>query len=132
VRLKYPERMTKEFFQLDPKLQLIICDINLWGIKHGEIPTWTCFIRTDQEQVELFNEGKTTDKVSVHQFGRGADLRFFTNSILNYIIDDYINEKYNYDPQRPQLKTFGIEGSQGTAPHHHIKVMETTTDIKES
>lgn len=112
--------MLPEFFTLHPKLQLIICDVNLWGIEHGEEPTWTCFLRTEEEQAQLVADGKAEDKISVHQLHRGADCRLFERSPLNYAIQGYINGKYTYDPKRPKILT--LLTHDGTKLHHHFQV----------
>lgn len=117
------ERMREEFWRLDPKLQLICVDVVHWGIVKGEEPTFTSFLRTEDEQKKLFELGQSKSKISVHLFGRGADFRVFKNSVLNFLVSEYINEKYPYDPKRPRLKT--LLTHEGSALHHHLQVMET-------
>jgi len=113
------ENLKEEFWKLQPKLQLIVCDVNDWGIRHGEHPTWTCFLRTEEEQAALVANGQAKDKVSVHQFGRGADFRVFESSSLNFLIGLYLEEKYPYGDG--VHKTHLLHN--GTAMHHHIQVM---------
>lgn len=121
MRFKDSDRMKKEFFMLHHKLQLIICDINEWGIERGEEPTWTCFLRTAEEQENLVKAGQAKNKVSVHQFGRGADFRLFKNNTLNLLISDYVNERYPYG--KGELRT--LLTHEGTALHNHVQVNDT-------
>lgn len=124
MRLKNSDRMVSEFFQLHPKLQLIICDVDLWGIQHGEEPTWTCFLRTQEEQLALIASGEADpkDKLSVHMFGRGADFRLFKNPNLDLLIGDYLNEKYPYGDL--VHKTHLQHRGTGMGEHHHVQVKE--------
>lgn len=134
MRFKRPE-MGVEFITLDPLLQLIICDVNKWGLDHGEEPTWTCFKRTAEEQMELYemeiqrliDQGMALDvaqklsvskKVSVHMFDRGADFRPFKNNNLNLLIEEYINSKYPYGDGVHKTLLF----HEGTANHGHLQV----------
>lgn len=128
MNLKDPERMRNEWWQLHPKLQEIITWANVWGIEHGEEPTWTSWIRTDTEQLALFEAGLTTEKVDEHMFGRGGDKRLFKKPGLDeqFVID--CNEKFPYDPTRPQMKTASIHG--GTAQHVHLKVVDNLGGIE--
>lgn len=115
-----------EFWELKPKLQLILCDAALWCYERNLTLTVTSLIRTDEEQGYLYEKGYTTDKLSLHQkkagggLGRAAD----TSPLLapqNQLLLDYINGKYVYDPKRPNMKTVSAHG--GTAWHNHWKVM---------
>lgn len=118
---KFGDVMKKEFFLLHPKLQLIICDVVNWGIEHGEEPTWTCFMRTQEEQDELISDGKADpkDKISVHMFGRGADCRLFKNPNLDLLVGDYINGKYPYGDLLHKCHL-----QHGQPEHHHFQVKE--------
>ena len=76
--------------------------------------------------MELLEAHQTTEKFSVHEFGRGADFRLFKDSILNYIIGNYVNEKYPYGDLVHKSHLL----HNGTAMHHHLQVMETKKEIK--
>ena len=134
MRFKDP-RMEKEFFTLHPKLQMLITWINWWGITHGEEPTWTEFLRSEEEQLQFYEEDRARlvglgidpatsiiKKTSVHMFGRGADFRLFKNQNLNVLVAIEVNEKFPYDPKRPQMKT--LVTHEGNALHHHVQAFE--------
>lgn len=120
MRLKDQERFEKEWWQISPYLRKILCDFEVWAKEHGQEITITSLIRTDEEQQALFEAGLTPDKTSVHQFGRGADVRRFDNDTLDLLAVDYINGKYKYDPARPTMSTMSDEGQPA---HFHIKVL---------
>jgi len=119
MNFKHPERHLHEFFELVPKLRLILSDIECWALENGETMTITCLIRTEAEQLALFEAGQAESKTSVHQFGRGADVRLFKNEYLNEKVGIYINSKFPYDRSRPHMKT--LITHSGTASHHHVQ-----------
>ena len=117
---KDQERMREEFWRLTPKMRLIVVDADNYCMEHfHESPAWTEFLRTDEEQLAYFNAGQTPDKVGVHQLGRGADKRIFSDAAKTLDLIDYINKKYQYDPKRPEMKTVSIHNN--AAPHLHFK-----------
>ena len=103
--LKNYERMTNEWWQLTPKLRLIICDVECWCEDRGIRPVWTCFMRTEEENLEVGGQPN-----SVHLLGRGADMRMLNDDGMNLELADYINAKYIYDPTRPSKLTCLIHG----------------------
>jgi hypothetical protein len=113
------ERLRDEFWKLTSLMRMIVCDADLYAESHGAPLCWTSFIRSEDEQQALYEAGDTTSKVSVHQFGRGADARPTGNSILDDEIRRYISEKYEYDPSRPEKSSCIIHG--GTARHLHFQ-----------
>lgn len=113
-------RHKKEFWDLSPTLRLILCDLECWGKTRGEDITITELIRTDSEQQELFETGKSA-RISVHQFGRGADVRLFKNNNLNLLVEGYLNEKYPYG--KGTIKTALIH-DVGAGNHLHLQVIE--------
>lgn len=120
MKFKDSERHKKEFWELHPLLQLILMDLNDWAITRGEEMTVTELIRTDAEQETLFKDGDAKERISVHQFGRGADVRLFKKDPLNLLVGEYINHKYPYgDGVHKTLVTH-----EGTAMHHHLQVKE--------
>lgn len=113
------ERLRDEFWKLTPRMRLMVCDADLYAETRGAPLCWTSFIRGEDEQRKLYEDGDTTHKVSVHQFGRGADARPTGNQILDDEIRRYISEKYIYDPKRTHLSSCIIHG--GTAKHFHFQ-----------
>lgn len=115
-----------EFWELKPRLQLILTDAGVWCAERNQTLTITSLIRSDEEQGYLYEKGFTTDQLSVHQkkagggLGRGADTKALV-APYNQQLLDYINGKYVYDPRRPNMKTVSAHG--GTAWHNHFKVM---------
>lgn len=133
--------MGTEFLTLHPKLQLIICFINYFGLSHGEEVTWTEFYRSDTEQLQYYEqevarliaagqdpEKAVSKRTSVHQFGRGGDFRPFKNYDLNIRIEQKVNAIFPYDPKRPEIKTLLFH--EGTAIHGHVQVMENYEEVK--
>lgn len=120
--LKDPERMVDEYWKLTPKTRLILSDVDYWCSKQGINVVVTSLIRSEEEQQKLVELGVTNDKVSVHQFGRGVDLRLFQPSEMNEELVEYLNYHYIYDPLRPRYKTAMIH--YGTALHIHIQSLE--------
>lgn len=113
--------MQKEWWGLTPKMRLVICDAdNFCMDNYHESPAWTSFIRTEQEQLALFNAGLTSEKIDEHMLGRGADKRIFGDDRDLKLIE-YINGKYPYDPNRPGMVTVSFH--QGTAKHLHFKTL---------
>jgi hypothetical protein len=124
--------MEKEWWQLTPKLRMIVTYADYWGVEHGEEPTWTDFIRTDAEQLALYEAEverlklagfdpihAISKKTSVHIFGRGADMRPFKNEHLNTLFGIEINKRFPYDPIRPKMLT--ALRHEGSADHFHIQ-----------
>lgn len=110
---KLQARLLKdEFFKLDPMLQMILCAMNLYTETFiGKEITLTSLIRKD-------------NKKSPHYYGRGADIRSFdfTKKEIEHLLS-YINEKFIYDENRPNLKTLIChDARQGI--HLHAQVMD--------
>ena len=110
-----------EWWNLHPKLRLILCDMDLWLFGRGVQMVITCMIRSDEEQAELVRTGASKFKMSVHQVGRGADIRQPLDPGVCEQLAQYINTKYPYDPNRPGLTTLLWHGE---VPHGHVQVME--------
>jgi hypothetical protein len=109
-----------QWWQIHPKLRLVLCDAEWFVRKRGVLPVCTCLLRTEEEQAALYEAGQAASKSSVHCDGRGADWRMVTPSIVAMDLRDYINRKYVYDFARPDKKTLLIHG--GTANHLHFQV----------
>jgi hypothetical protein len=123
MNLKDTDRLRGEWWELSPYLQQIICDVNLWCLSHNQRnSTWTCFMRTEAEQRDLFERQQADSPTSVHMVGRGADMRLLDKEELNNELLGYINHKYGpYDPARPHLQVAMIHG--GTARHFHFQTL---------
>lgn len=120
---KDEERLKREFWEIDPKLRIILCELDLWAQINDEEVFITSLIRTNEEQELLFASGVSKYRTSVHNVGRGADIRLFKREGLNTLIKTAWNSKYIYDRARPLLNTFLIH--EGTAMHIHIQCMPT-------
>jgi len=111
-----------EFWQLHPKLRLILCDIDNWlQYQFNEEIIVTDLIRSEEQQKQLYDAGMAPAVTSVHQFGRGADLRVFKSLDANHTVLQWVNEKYPYDLDREHLKTMIRHG--GTALHYHLQCL---------
>jgi len=115
------DKLKSEFWLLHPKLRLILLDADLFSTANGEELNATCFVRTEEEQKQLFNNGQAVSPYSVHSSipCRGADFSSLKVAGLNQKLLEYINGKYIYDIKRPQLKTLLHHG--GTAIHLHFQ-----------
>lgn len=118
---KDPERMRKEFWDLSPYLQRIMCDVDVWCHEHGEQNTWTCLLRTEEEQRKLYEDGLAAKAFSVHNFGRGADMRMLREGLTELLVE-YVEKRWGpYDVRRPKIPVAMIHG--GTAKHLHIQAL---------
>jgi hypothetical protein len=120
------EHIAGQFLLLDARLIKILLDLaNYAWIKYKNILTVTELLRTKAEQREIYaNNPEFFRKPwpSVHQFGCGADIR--TRDIPTGWLkemSEYINNKYEYDPERPHLQTLRIHSVRGE--HMHIQVL---------
>lgn len=120
MRFKH-DKLKSEFWMLHPKLRLILLDADIFCTALGEELNATCFVRTEEEQKQLFSNGQAVSPFSVHSSVpcRGADCSSLKVAGLNQKVLDYINNKYIYDIKRPQLKTVLHHG--GTALHLHFQ-----------
>lgn len=116
------EHIKEEFWKIAPKLRLILAEADwfLWKRKHEAFVT--CLFRTPEEQRALFDAGQAASALSVHMYGRGADLRIVMPEKDMEELCVFLNEKYPYDAQRPKLPTAMVHG--GTGRHCHIQVKE--------
>jgi len=113
------EKLKEEFWKLVPKMRVILTDAEIWGFHRAKDLVVTCLIRTEEEQRQLFELGQASAKTSVHCVGRGADLRILFPDELNQQLVDFLNMKYIYDVNRPNLKTAIRHG--GTGDHVHLQ-----------
>ncbi len=119
---KEPDRMVSEYWKITPKMRLILSCAEYWCSKNHVQMVVTSLMRTEEEQQKLVELGVTLDKLSVHQFGRGVDIRLLEPYSLNQDLVDYINFHYTYDPLRPKFNTALIH--KGTADHIHLQSIE--------
>ena len=63
---------------------------------------------------------------SVHEFFRGSDMRSLPHNEDNVKLCDLINEKYIYDPDRPNLKVCQYHKVGNGAEHFHLQVCDAT------
>lgn len=126
------ERQLNEFLAITPQMNKILIDLAVFMfLRFKYIVTITCLLRSQQEQDDIYlshrdplirKKYREKPWLSVHQFGRGADVRFdFPLGWLKEIIE-YLNKKYPYDPNRPEKKTAMVHNS-GSGEHIHIQVM---------
>src|SRR6266446_3512658 len=114
------ESMAAEFFDIDPQLRRILSDMEVYA--YPFLPVVTSLLRTSTQQDLLVAAGQSTEKVSVHEFGRGADVRLFSDEALNDTILAFVNRKYPYDPTGKNLHQTMIR-HQGTGEHFHIQCL---------
>ena len=117
------KRTEVEWWDLHPRLRLILSDADLWCYLRGAEFTITGLVRNDLEQWALWKQGISAEK-SVHQvwsgWGCGADARSLKTVELNQQLLDHINARYTYDLGRKDLKT--VIRHMGTADHLHFQV----------
>jgi len=107
------ETLEKEFWQLNPKLRMILTDTDYFCIKEF------------RKELFLTSLLRPKDKESVHACSRGADARseeqdYFTKSEI-YSLLQYVNSRYQYDFNRPQKKTV-LHHETGQGWHLHFQV----------
>ena len=117
---KCSERMQDEWWKLEPRLWQIIVDVEIWCRERGICPVWTCFLRTEAEQDALVSSGASKYPNSVHEYGRGADLREFEPEARRIELQTFINSKYAYGDGLHQTMIW----HEGTALHGHIQVRQ--------
>lgn len=123
-KLKFKsDNLRAEFWTIDPKLRLMLCDADFYVATCGAELTITSLMRTPSEQAELVEKGYATSRRSVHMFGRGADVRPTDDERLNALVEHYILAKYPYDRDRPRLPSILRHG--GTADHWHFQCLAT-------
>ena len=119
--------MEMEFWVLDPKLRLILCDMDYWAARHGKEIVVTSLMRSLAEQAALYDAKEAPSPYSVHCDGRGADIRLLDGEHVNLLLQMYIEEKYKpYDEHRLHKPVVLIHG--GTGEHIHVQVMPTTKE----
>lgn len=130
MRFKTP-RQKIEYGEVDFKLQRILTFIDLYVIlKHGMEITITELKRSQEEQDAIYLNAN--DKLvrlqyerspwkSVHQYGRGADIRTF--DLPKHVKNDILEllNRFVYDEERPDKKT-AIFHDLGTGEHIHVQV----------
>lgn len=129
--MKYKtSRELVEWWELDPKLKLILADVDYWLHARGSELVLTSIIRSSLEQEGLYLTKRAPAKTSVHMYGRGADARILRPDALNWEMIEYVNDKFPYDPLRPHLKTVIRHG--GTADHLHFQVMAQPASVPDT
>lgn len=121
MNFKDPTRHQVEWWQIHPKLRLILCDMELWLADHGTNMVITELLRDDETQLDYIRQGFTLARTSVHQFGRGADIRKPLDPGICEMLAEYINKKYPYDVTRPGLTTLLWHGK---VAHGHVQVID--------
>jgi len=126
------ERQEAEWPDIAGKLKQLVELLNIYmHLKYNIDPMVTELMRTQEEQDDIY--GKKADKAtrdkykkkpwqSVHQYGRGADIRthdWERNQVKDAL---FILNTIVYDPKRPRKKT-AIHHNIGTGEHIHIQVM---------
>jgi hypothetical protein len=104
--------------ELNPKLVYqVLCFLDFMG-SNGTI---TEIYRTVEMQRKYYPS--TPDKLSVHQFWRGADLSvrdYDAVRVSNAL--DILNRRFPYDPKRPVLLSFLVH-DVGLGNHLHIQTL---------
>jgi hypothetical protein len=116
------EKLRAEWWDLTPKLRMILADIDFYCWKKDLKMVCTSFVRTAEEQENLHRTGHAASKTSVHMYGRGADIRLLFPVEENQKLIDYINMKYPYDPKRATMYT--VLRHEGLGDHLHVQSVE--------
>lgn len=107
MKFKHEDRIS-EFWSLDAKLQLILCDLNYFSVNEfGKEIIITELLR------------KPRNNNDVHAYGRGADVRSWIYTPEEKTeITEYLNRKYPYgDGVHPTCLFHDI----GKGEHFHIQ-----------
>ena len=62
----------------------------------------------------------------VHRAGRAIDIRASFSESIGEEVMDYINKKYKYDPERPEIKTCVYHATDNAGDpgwHYHLQVL---------
>lgn len=123
--------MREDFWSLDPKLCVILCEIDFWAQQFGEEITITSLLRTHDEQARLFHAGysKFPPGQDIHEYARAADFRPFKSAVSNQLLPSWVNAKWIYDPERPRLRTCVDERDSQNGGHWHIQVLATVPKL---
>jgi hypothetical protein len=114
------KKIRDEFWQIDPRLRQILCDIEV--LAYPEYMTITCIMRTEEENKAV------RAKTLIHCVGRAADIRPFKSETTNAMLLELINQLYVYDVNRPNLKT--LYRHVGTGDHLHVQVRPIDEVVK--
>ncbi len=117
MKFKVP-KLKDQFFQIYPKLRLILCDLDCYSQKRfGKEIIITSLIRKNDK--------------GVHGYGRGADvrveyvgwkrlIRYYTGKEIASILH-CVNSKYIYDFRRPEYHTIIYHRVKGSTHHFHVQ-----------
>jgi hypothetical protein len=122
------QRIEDEWYsdQISEKLKSIMAILDQFtNMEFGKDIMLTDLMRTKAEQDEIYKDNpryKERSWNSVHQYGRGADIRSrdFTQDQLN-TIKNFLN-CFKYDKNRPNKNTCTIH-DVGSGMHVHTQVM---------
>jgi len=133
IRFK-TQHLAEQFELIRPSLRGILLDAAFFVSRkfgYDAVLTITDLIRTQAEQDSIYlnhpdptirQKYKEKPWSSVHQYGRGGDVRVeYTNGEIKEILD-YVNGHYVYDPSRPAKPT-AIVHDAGNGKHIHMQVM---------
>jgi len=120
LRFKTP-RIESEWYgdKIDPRLRVVILYAHGWLLQtYGILATLTELLRTAEENRAIYGD----DQISVHQVGRGGDLRcegpgFPTN--LGASLSQAVNAAFFY---RGQLTVAVHEPTAKKGAHVHLQV----------
>lgn len=116
------QRLEDEFFgpEIHPLVRLILLEAAEHSLEtHGWLFEVTSCLRTAAEDAALGGSG-------IHVTGRAVDVsaRSIPERLVK-AVTDWVNARWQYDPQRPQ-KTVCYSAPHGTGPHLHFQVHERT------
>ncbi len=108
--------------KLHPALYIVVLAAAHWYFKRtGEPAVLTGIIRTRDEQLEIYPDHP--DRRSVHEFGRGTDIR---TSGLQPVVAmewrEWIDRNFEYQSARLNLHTAWVHETGEFGEHLHIQV----------
>ncbi len=122
------QRQAEEFPLVSPHLRGLVLDVAFYaGRRYGKFILITELLRSQEEQDQIYNNDSRYRRrawKSVHQFGRGADIRIrnFT-AVQQRDILDYVTLAWPYDPSRPEFPSVSIHDI-GLGRHLHLQVLK--------
>jgi len=121
------ENLKEEYDKISQSLKILLGDLDMYlHTRFGYEMTITELLRTQEMQDEYYkNDPKYKIKKwrSVHQDGRGADIRTSDMSEQIKIAIEQWFATRPYDPKRPELKSFKFH-DVGKGDHLHCQSLE--------
>lgn len=108
--------------KLHPALYIVVLAAANWHYKRtGEPAVLTGIIRNRDEQLRIYPD--KPDRRSVHEFGRGADIRITgLQPVVAMELEEWINRTFEYQSTKLSLHTAMIHEVGELGEHLHLQI----------